>query len=126
MRRTQLLLVACLAAGVLAGSAQARNRTTVHQQVHADRGAQWFNANHSWHGAYSNVQWGHPVAVIVPPTATMQTEYSWGVGRTQMLPIRHQFARPVAVLGGSGPLPPSPHWPSRTQQLGYYGVRGPW
>ena len=52
-----------------------------------------YNANRSWHGAYSNVQWGHPVALIVPPTATMQTEYSWGVGRTQMRPIQHQFAR---------------------------------
>ncbi len=129
MSRTLILLIACVTLSLPGSRAQAG-----HPFVHADRSARWYNANYSWHGGYSNVEWGHPVAVIVPPTATMQTEYSWGVGRTQMSPIRHQFARPVAQLSGSGPLPPSPRWPSRTQQLGFYsgprplvdlGGRGP-
>jgi hypothetical protein len=121
MSRSLTLLSACLALSLVGAAAEA-----AHPYGHADRGARWFNANQSWHGAYSNVQWGHPVAVIVPPTATMQTEYSWGVARTTMSPIRHQFGRPVAQLTGSRPLPPSPRWPSRTQHLGFYYVRGPW
>jgi hypothetical protein len=127
MPRTLMLLAASLLCSQLgAPAAVAGHRTSFHQQIHADRGARWHNANSSWHGAYSHVEWGRPVALIVPPTATMQTEYSWGVARTQMLPIRHQFARPVANMGGWGPLPPSPRWPSRTQHLGVYSVRGPW
>jgi hypothetical protein len=127
MARTLLLLTAALLLGYPAAPTRAGYpNTTFHQQIHADRGARWFNANMSWHGPYSHVQWGHPVALIVPPTATMQTEYSWGVARTQMIPIRHQFDRPIAVITGAGTLPPSPRWPSRTQHLGVYSVRGPW
>jgi hypothetical protein len=126
MSRTLLMLAVCLALSGLASSALAGRRTNLAQQVHADRGARWFNANYSWHGAYQHVQWGHPVALIVPPTATMQTEYAWGVGRTQMRPIRHQFDRPVAQPSGAGSLPPSPPWPSRTEHLGVHAVRGPW
>jgi hypothetical protein len=127
MPRTLLLLAAAGLFWSQSGAqADAAQPTSFQQQMHADRGARWFNANHSWHGAYSHVQWGHPVALIVPPTATMQTEYSWGVARTQMIPIRHQFGRPVAQLGYYGSLPPSPRWPSRTQHLGVYSVRGPW
>ena len=121
MSRTLILLAVGLTLTLASTPADAG-----YPAVHADRAARWFNTNHSWHGAYSHVQWGHPVALIVPPTATMQTEYSWGVGRTQMRPIRHQFGRPVARMSGSGPLPPSPHWPSRTEHLGVYSVRGPW
>jgi hypothetical protein len=96
------------------------------RQAHADRGARWYNSNYSWHGPYSHVQWGRPLALIVPPTANMQTEYGWGVARTQMVPIHHQFDRPVALPGSRGGWSPTPPWPWSTTQMGVYSVRGPW
>ncbi|MCA9168867.1 MAG: hypothetical protein KDB23_14430 [Planctomycetales bacterium] len=126
MKRLVILLAAVAltasASAVHAGSPYAAIR-----RAHADRGAQWYNTNRSWHGQYANVQWGHPVALIVPPTANMQTEYAWGVGRTTMTPIHHQFGRPIATPGAGGAgLLPTPLWPSSTAQIGYYSVRGPW
>ncbi len=96
------------------------------RRAHADRGAQWYNTNQSWHGPYNHVAWGHPVALIVPPTAQMQSEYSWGVGRTTMQPIHFQFGRPIATPGSAAGNRPAPIWPSNTRQLGVYSVRGPW
>ena len=93
---------------------------------HYDRGARWYNANVSWHGAHYNPQWGRQAAVIVPPNAHFQTEYGWGVGRTRMKPIHHQFGRRVAPPGYASPSIPTPPWPWDTRQQGYYYVRGPW
>ncbi|MCP4190504.1 MAG: hypothetical protein GY768_07730 [Planctomycetaceae bacterium] len=93
--------------------------------VQYDRAARWYNATSSWHGAYQNVEWGRPVALILPPTVNMQTEYAWGVGRTRMSPINHQFARPYA-LPSSGTTAPTPVFPWDTTQFGIYPVRGPW
>ena len=90
-----------------------------------NRAARWHNAHTSWHGGYQNVEWGRPVALILPPTARMQTEYSWGVGRTRMSPINHQFARPYP-LPSYGPTRTTPVYPWDTTQFGIYGVRGPW
>jgi hypothetical protein len=45
-----------------------------------------------------------------------------------MVPIYHQFHRdyqPGAAYGGS-PILPTPKWPSHTDQLGVYPIRGPW
>lgn len=92
---------------------------------HYDRAARWYNATRSWHGPYQNVEWGRPVALILPPTVNMQTEYGWGVGRTRMSPINHQFARPYA-LPNSSQTWPTPVYPWDTTQFGIYGVRGPW
>jgi hypothetical protein len=94
--------------------------------AHYDRGANWFNANRSWHGPHYNNSWGHPVAVIVPPVANFQTNYAWGVARSRMAPIHHQFGRPyVDPVTGVTPYS-APMWPSDTTHLGYYSVRGPW
>ena len=121
------ILLAVVVITASASIAHAGSPFAAIRRAHADRGAQWYNTNQSWHGGYGNVQWGHPVALIVPPTANMQTEYSWGVGRTTMTPLHHQFGRPIATPGGGiGGTRPTPLWPSSTSQFGYYSVRGPW
>ncbi|NQT40657.1 MAG: hypothetical protein HQ581_24400 [Planctomycetes bacterium] len=81
-----------------------------------------------WHGQYYNAQWGMPLALVVPPTAEKQTNWSWGVGGTRIDPIRHQFA---PAYSGPGPYNPSgfrpmPPQPSDTRQMGVYYIRGPW
>ncbi len=89
----------------------------------------------SWHAGYYHTAWGAPVALIVPPTARMQTRMGWGVSQTTMSPIYHQFERPYpdgmtdeggVMSGGTLPLQGTPRWPSHTDQFGVYYVRGPW
>ena len=92
MKRYSLLLFSFLIVSVLSTTAWAGG------YGQHNRAARWHNANTSWHGGYQNVEWGRPVALILPPTARMQTEYSWGVGRTRMSPINHQFARVPASI----------------------------
>lgn len=83
---------------------------------------------YAWYGNYYNAAWGAPVAVVVPPTAEFQTHWGWGVGNTRITTIDHQFSRnwPGPAQGGGVPLRPTPHWPSDTDQFGYYYIRGPW
>jgi hypothetical protein len=100
--------------------------------------ADWIAANQaatrSWHAGYYNTQYGAPVALVVPPTARMQTRMGWGVSQSTMSPIYPQFERPYpgpvmvdAATGlGPAPLQPTPRWPSHTDQFGVYYVRGPW
>lgn len=84
----------------------------------------------SWHGRYYHRQWGAPLALVVPPTVSYETTYSWGVGQTRTMPVNHQFARPYpgpASNGGGGPdFRATPVWPSSTNQFGVYPVRAPW
>jgi hypothetical protein len=116
-----LLFAASASAGAPGGRAYPRMYSDY------NRAARWFNANVPWHAPYANPTWQQPMALIVPPVANMQTTYSWGVGRTRMVPTYHQFTRPyVAPGGGSGELSASPNWPSSTLQQGVYSVRGPW
>ena len=94
---------------------------------HYNRGARWFNAHVPWHTPYAHATWRQPVGLIVPPVANMRTSYSWGVGRTRMVPIHHQFTRPyVAPGGGVGVISPAPAWPSSTTHQGVNYIRGPW
>lgn len=81
-----------------------------------------------WHGNYYHYQYGTPLALVVPPTASFQSNYSWGVGRTTSTPIYHQFARPYPGMATGGPhgLHRTPYWPSNTNQFGVYYIRGPW
>lgn len=122
MKRLILLGLVAAALGV-ADSASAFERTLMgavaRRQAQCD----------SWHGAYANVNYGAPVALVVPPTAEYQTQWGWGVGNTRVVPIRHQFeyGYPGAVMGAGGvPYPFTPAWPSDTTQFGYNYVRGPW
>ena len=81
-----------------------------------------------WHGGYYDVAWGMPVAVVVPPTAETQTHLGWGVGATRITPIQHQFSRNYPGPGeyNRAWFRPPPPWPSSTDQLGDYYIRGPW
>lgn len=131
------------------GSAYPRRRDTIHNAVHdrahphpfyahGRRGydATWtheWNANQAaqypWHGGYYYPQYGQPVALIVPPTVSYMSNYSWGVGNTTSLPVYHQFGRayPGAPTGSTpGMFLAPPQWPSNTNQFGVYPVRGPW
>ncbi|MCS7236827.1 MAG: hypothetical protein NZ899_00985 [Thermoguttaceae bacterium] len=82
----------------------------------------------SWHAGYYHPAWGLPVAVVVPPTARFEAKYSWGVGGSQSVLIRHQFSRnypgPGQILRQR--LLAAPRWPTHTDQLGVYPIRGPW
>ncbi|EAQ82066.1 hypothetical protein [Blastopirellula marina] len=80
-----------------------------------------------WHGGYYYENWHTPMALVVPPTASLQTNYSWGVPSSRVTPINHQFT-PVnpGPVGDVSQLSPTPYWPSNTYQFGVYYVRGPW
>ena len=119
MKRLSLLIlpVLALAVVVLADSASAGRR--------ARRAAE---PTGPWHGNYYHTAWGMPVALVVPPTATLQTDWGWGVGNTRITKIRHQFDRdwPGPGYYDRGLFKPTPRWPSHTDQFGVYPVRGPW
>lgn len=66
---------------------------------------QWNNDQqnvYAWHGGYKNWRWGTPTALVVPPTASYQSSYAWGVGQTRSTPIHHQFGRGGAAMIGGG------------------------
>src|SRR5262245_59458452 len=50
-------------------------------------------ASEPWYGNYYHVMWGEPVALVVPPTAELQTHWNWGVAQTAITPIWHQYTR---------------------------------
>ena len=71
-----------------------------------------------------------PVALVVPPTAEFQTNYSWGVPASRISPIDAQFSRryPDQAPESSARNGFCRHRysPSDTNQFGVYYVRGPW
>ena len=82
---------------------------------------------YNWHGAYAHREYGRPVALVVPPTAQLQTDWGWGVPSARISRIEHQFGRNYpgpGPFGGGYSYPP--HWPRDTRQFGVYHVRGPW
>jgi len=87
------------------------------------RRAQWTN----WNRNYAYTDFGQTTALIVPPTAQLQTNYGWGVASSRISRIDHQFQRNFPGYGAfGGPARPTPVWPSDTTQFGIYPVRGPW
>lgn len=82
---------------------------------------------YNWNANYAHVQYGQPVAMVVPPTANLQTNWSWGVASSRISRIDHQFGRNYPGPGPwGGPFSPQPVWPNDTIQFGVYNVRGPW
>ena len=79
-----------------------------------------------WHGGYYWMRTGQPTALIVPPTVTMQSNYSWGVSQNTMTPVYHQFSGNAPNGAGGGMFRATPYWPTHTDQFGVYPVRGPW
>jgi len=85
--------------------------------------AQFYN----WNRNYAYTDFGAPTALVVPPTAQLQTNYGWGVASSRISRIDHQFQRNFPGYGTfGGPFRPTPVWPSDTTQFGIYPVRGPW
>ena len=102
-----------------------------HHGYHATRAdyiARYYAAQRPWHGPYAYTPYGTPVSLVVPPNSKMHSSYSWGVAQTEMIPIYHQFHRdyPGGWGSGNGEIYTTPYWPSHTDQLGVYPVRGPW
>lgn len=117
--RSPLIAAAALAAATLvAGAAEAQFPV-----VWPLARAQYYN----WHGAHAHTEYGRPVAMVVPPTAQLQTTYSWGVGSSAVSRIDHQFGRHYSGPGPhGGPFQPTPVWPQSTTQFGVYHVRSAW
>jgi hypothetical protein len=85
--------------------------------------AEWYN----WNRNYAYTDYGVPTALVVPPTANLQTNWGWGVASSRISRIDHQFQRNYPGSGPfGGPFRPTPIWPSDTTQFGVYYVRGPW
>ncbi len=130
-RTVLALAVLVLAATALADAALAIGPPVVPSfGLRARRARQldcFFSDYYTWHGHHYNSAWGAPVAVVTPPTVTMQTNWGWGVGNTRVARIRGQFGRdyPGRVSSNTG-FRPTPAWPSDTTQFGLYNVRGPW
>lgn len=84
---------------------------------------------YNWHGRYAHSSYGQPVALVVPPTANLQTNWGWGVGSSRISRIDHQFGRNYpgyGPFGGGAAFSTLPRWPHDTTNHGVYYVRGPW
>jgi hypothetical protein len=82
---------------------------------------------YNWNRNYAYTDFGAPTALVVPPTAQLQTNYGWGVASSRISRIDHQFQRNYPGDGQfGGPFRPTPVWPSDTTQFGVYPVRAPW
>jgi len=92
--------------------------------LRSQRRAQRYN----WHANYVHTDYGRPVALIVPPTAQLQTNWGWGASSSRISRLDHQFGRDYPGTGpfGGGNWRHTPHWPRDTSQFGVYSVRGPW
>ena len=90
--------------------------------------AQNFATMRPWHGMYAYTPYASPTALVVPPTAHMETVQGWGVSQNLMYPIYHQYGRTAPPYGYPGRVGfyGTPWWPSHTDQFGVYHVRGPW
>jgi hypothetical protein len=82
---------------------------------------------YNWHANYAYTDYGAPTALVVPPTAQLQTNWSWGAPSMRVSRIDHQFTRnyPGPAPFGAGVMH-TPHWPQDTAQFAVYYVRGPW
>jgi hypothetical protein len=129
MLRPVLTCVVLAAATLAADLAQAAGPATRYYMYNVQR-------RFPWHGEFYDPAWGGaPVALVVPPTAALQTKWAWGVTNTNVVPIYHQFGRayPGPPIGNDGGpygygygFYPRPVQPGGTDQFGVYYVRGPW
>jgi hypothetical protein len=123
------LLVAAAAPSLATLPAYAVHPFHGYHATRADVIARYYAAQRPWHGPYAYTPWGVPTALVVPPNSKMHTSLAWGVSQSEMVPIYHQFHRdyPGAMaIGGGAEIYTTPYWPSHTDQLGVYPVRGPW
>jgi hypothetical protein len=124
------ILAAALAFGSLSATAPSASAWDCWTPTCCDCGymkpihrAQFYN----WNRNYAYTDFGAPTALVVPPTAQLQTNYGWGVASSRISRIDHQFQRNFPGYGQfGGPFRPTPLWPSDTTQFGIYPVRAPW
>src|SRR5262245_12784308 len=83
----------CLAAALALAAFSASRLHAFDETLHGHN-ARWRASLRPWHGRFYNVQYGEPVALVVPPTAELTTDYSWGSVASRMTRIDHQFQRP--------------------------------
>jgi len=116
-------LSSCCSAFVLAASLLGSAAQAEAPYLHPLRRAELTN----WHANYAHSSYGYPIAMVVPPTAQLQTNWSWGAPSTSISRIDHQFGRNYPGPGpfGAG-FRNTPVWPSSTHQFGVYHVRAPW
>lgn len=82
---------------------------------------------YNWNRNYAYTDYGAPTALVVPPTAQLQTNWGWGVASSRISRIDHQYQRNYPGNGPfGGPYRPTPVWPSDTVEFGVYPVRAPW
>jgi len=83
--------------------------------------------NYNWHANYAHSSYGQPLALVVPPTAQLKSNWSWGAPSSTTCRIDHQFGRDYPGAGpfGAG-FRNTPAWPSNMHQFGVHYVRGPW
>ncbi len=136
MRLLGTLLCALGTALLAAANAQAQNgyayetNTPIAQDYSVGGGGGMsYPEQSSWHAGYYHTMWGQPVALVVPPTATHQTNWGWGIGNTRVTPIYPQYMGPMnsgVTASQYGPYRPQPYYTSDTLQFGVYYIRGPW
>jgi hypothetical protein len=119
----RILFVIALAAAALATASRAQ----AYDETHHGHNARYRASLRPWHGRYYNIQYGQAVALVIPPTAELTTNYGWGSVSSRMTRNDHQFQRPWPN-GRWTPYGflPTPAIPSDTRQFGYYYIRGPW
>lgn len=116
----------CFGADDCADCSPRRPRGISRHPIAAHRAA-WRAQYYNWHGQYAHTAYGQPVALVVPPTARLHTNWSWGTGSSRVSRTDHQFGRnwPGPFGGGEG-LYRTPAWPADTHHFGVYHVRAPW
>jgi hypothetical protein len=127
MKRIYVLTIIFTLCAVGQGLAQQPKVPMDRRGLHCDRCC-CECAEYSWSGAFYDTTFGVPVALVIPPTAELQTHLGWGVGGSRITTNCIQFNR-IYPGGGSynrRAFLPTPPWPSDTDQFGVYYVRGPW
>lgn len=121
--RFRILVIVLVSVAAMASAA----RVGAFDETHHGHNARWRSTLQPWHGRYYNVQHGVPLALVVPPTAELQTDYNWGSVGSRMTRIDHQYQRPWPN-GYWTPhgFMPAAAYPSDTRQFGTYYIRGPW
>lgn len=108
---------------LVAASVAAESANAIDRYMWPNRRAEAY----AWHGQYAHSSFGQPVALVVPPTANLQTNWGWGVGSSRVSRLDHQFGRDYPGQGPfGGGYRMTPRWPHDTTNFGAYSVRGPW
>ena len=116
-------LLGLLAALLVATSLQAAPAFAEMSYLRPLRRAQQYN----WHANYAHTMYGGPVALVVPPTVQMETNWSWGAPSAHFRRVDHQFGRDYPGPGPfGGGFRSTPLWPHNMDQFGVYSVRAPW